>query len=93
MLVNSDFGMEDPLGGGIQCASTKGYMIEHGKIGTSLTEVSLSGSVLEVLKSIDGVGKKLEFGLGTCGKGSEDYVPVGDGGPHLRIQKAVVSGG
>ena len=93
MLVNSDFGMEDPLGGGIQCASTKGYMIEHGKIGTSLTEVSLSGSVLEVLKSIDGVGKKLEFGLGTCGKGSEDYVPVGDGGPYLRIQKAVVSGG
>jgi TldD protein len=93
MLVNSDFGMEDPLGGGIQCTSTKGYMIEHGKIGAPLTGVSLSGSVLEVLKSIDGVGKELQFGVGSCGKGSEDYVPVGDGGPYLRIQKAVVSGG
>ena len=93
MLVHSNFGMEDPLGGGIQCTSTKGYMIDHGKIGTPLTEVSLSGSVLTVLKSIDGVGKKLEFGLGTCGKGSEDYIPVGDGGPYLRIQKAIVSGG
>jgi len=93
MLVRSNFGMEDPLGGGIQCTSAKGYMIEHGKIGTPLTEVSLSGSVLELLKSIDGVGKELEFGSGTCGKGSEDYVPVGDGGPYLRIQKAIVSGG
>ncbi len=93
MVLRSNFGMEDPLGGGIQCTSTKGYMIEHGKIGAPLTEVSLSGSVLTVLKSIDGVGKELEFGLGTCGKGTEDLVPVGDGGPYLRIQRAIVSGG
>jgi TldD protein len=93
MVVGSSFGMEDPLGGGMQCTSRKGYMIEHGQIGAPLTEVSLSGSVLEVLKSIDGVGKNLEFDPGTCGKGSEDYVPVGDGGPYLRIQKAIVSGG
>jgi TldD protein len=93
LLVDSTFGMEDPLGGGMQCTSAKGYMIEHGKIGAPLTEVSLSGSVLEVLKSIDGVGKMFEMGVGTCGKGSEDFVPTGDGGPHLRIQKAIVSGG
>jgi TldD protein len=93
MLVHSSFGMEDPLGGGMQCTSNKGYMIEHGQIGAPLAEVSLSGSVLEVLKSIDGVGKDLELVSGTCGKGSEDYVPEGDGGPCLRIQKAIVSGG
>jgi TldD protein len=93
MLVRSSFGMEDPLGGGMQCSSNKGYMIEHGQVGTPLTEISLSGSVLEVLKGIDGVGKTIEFGAGTCGKGSEDYVPVGDGGPYLRVRKAVVSGG
>lgn len=93
MLVHSNFGMEDPLGGGIQCTSTKGYTIKHGQIETPLTEVSLSGSVLELLKSIDGVGKEIKFGSGTCGKGSEDYVPVGDGGPYLRIQKAILSGG
>jgi TldD protein len=93
LLVHSNFGMEDPLGGGIQCTSTKGYMIEHGQIGTPLTEVSLSGSVLELLRSIDGVGKEIKFGSGTCGKGTEDYVPVGDGGPYLRIQKTIVSGG
>ena len=93
ILVKASFGMEDPLAGGIQCTSSKGYLIEHGKATTPLTEISLSGNVLEVLKSIDGVGKTLKFGVGTCGKGSEDFVPVGDGGPHLRIQKAIVSGG
>ena len=93
MLVKASFGMEDPLAGGIQCTSSKGYLIEHGKVTTPLTEISLSGNVLEVLRSIDGVGKTLNFGVGTCGKGSEDYVPVGDGGPYLRIQKAIVSGG
>jgi TldD protein len=93
MLVKASFGMEDPLAGGIQCTSSKGYLIERGKATSPLTEVSLSGNVLEVLKGIDGVGKTLKFGVGTCGKGSEDYVPVGDGGPYLRIQKAIVSGG
>jgi TldD protein len=68
-------------------------LIEHGKATTPLTEISLSGNVLEVLKSIDGVGKTLSFGVGTCDKGSEDSVPVGDGGPYLRIQKAIISGG
>jgi len=93
ILVKASFGMEDPLAGGIQCTSSKGYLIEHGKATTPLTEISLSGNVLEVLRSIDGVGKTLKFGVGTCGKGSEDFVPVGDGGPYLRIQKAIVSGG
>jgi TldD protein len=93
MLVKASFGMEDPLAGGIQCSSSKGYLIEHGRVTSPLTEISLSGNVLEVLRSIDGIGKTLEFGVGTCGKGSEDYVPVGDGGPYLRIQKAIVSGG
>jgi TldD protein len=93
MLVKASFGMEDPLAGGIQCTSSKGYLIEHGKATTPLTEISLSGNVLEVLKSIDGVGKTLSFGVGTCDKGSEDSVPVGDGGPYLRIQKAIISGG
>ncbi|WXG47536.1 MAG: TldD/PmbA family protein [Candidatus Atabeyarchaeum deiterrae] len=93
MLVNSSFGMEDPLGGGIQCTSNKGYMIEKGKLTTPLTEVALAGSVLDLLKNIDGVGNDFKLGPGTCGKGSEDFVPAGDGGGYLRIKKAIVSGG
>jgi len=93
MLVHASFGMEDPLGGGIQCTSSKGYMIENGVLTTPLSEIALSGNVLDLLKNIDGVGKEFEVGSGTCGKGSEDYIPVGDGGGHLRIKKAIISGG
>jgi TldD protein len=93
MLVHASFGMEDPLGGGIQCTSSKGYMIENGETTTPLSEIALSGNVLDLLKNIDGAGKEFEIGSGTCGKGSEDYVPVGDGGGHLRINKAIISGG
>jgi TldD protein len=93
MLIRGSFGMEDPLGGGIQCSSNKGYMIEHGKLAAPLTEVSLSGSVLDLLRGIEAVGKDFEVGRGTCGKGSEDYVPVGSGGGSVRIKKAMVSGG
>jgi TldD protein len=93
MLVHGSFGMEDPLGGGIQCSSNKGYMIEHGHLTTPLTEVSLSGSVLDLLRGIEAAAKDFEVGRGTCGKGSEDYVPVGSGGGAIRIKKAMVSGG
>jgi TldD protein len=31
MLVHGSFGMEDPLGGGMQCTSRKGYLIENGQ--------------------------------------------------------------
>jgi TldD protein len=93
MLIHASFGMEDPLGGGIQCTTSKGYMIENGKTTAPLSEVALSGNVLDLLKNIDGVGKRFEISSGTCGKGSEDYVPVGSGGGHLRIKKAIISGG
>jgi TldD protein len=93
MLIHASFGMEDPLGGGIQCTTSKGYMIENGKTTAPLSEVALSGNVLDLLKNIDGVGKRFEISSATCGKGSEDYVPVGSGGGHLRIKKAIISGG
>ncbi len=93
MLAHANFGMEDPLGGGIQCTSSKGYMIENGKIAGALTSVSLAGRVLDLLKNIDGASRDFEMSVGTCGKGSEDYVPAGDGGCYLRISKAMVSGG
>jgi len=53
--------------------------------------VSLSGNTLEILKHIDLVGRDLVLGHpGLCGKGQ--MVPVGDGGPHIRIAKCVVGG-
>lgn len=94
MLVRGFFGMEDPLGGGLQATSKKGYLIENGQKTKILKAVTLSGSVLELLKNIDAVSKgNLELSAGTCGKGYEDYVPVTSGGSYLRVKKALISPG
>ncbi|OLS13124.1 MAG: zinc-dependent protease [Promethearchaeota archaeon CR_4] len=93
-LEHGYFGMEDPLGGGIQCTSKKGWLIEHGKITLLLGPVTLSGRVLDLLHSIDAVTRTpFTFHAGTCGKGSEDYVPVTSGGSMLRAREAVVGPG
>ena len=94
MLVHGFFGMEDPLGGGMQCTSKKGYLIENGERTKILKAIALSGDVLEMLKNIDAVSKDaLKLDGGTCGKGSEDMVPVTSGGSYLRAKNALVSPG
>lgn len=92
-LVKSSHGMEDPLGGGIQVSSVKGYLIENGKLTKLLRPVSLSGKVLELLKNVDAVGKDFKLHSGSCGKGYEDFVRVSSGGPSIRVKEAIVSGG
>lgn len=94
MLVHAFSGMEDPLAGGMQLKSKKGYMIEKGKLTKVFSTLTLTENVLDFIASIDAVGKKDQFEMrtGTCGKGHEDLVPVGSGGVHIRA-KAVVSQG
>ena len=58
---------------------------------TPLRDVSLTGFTLQTLSNIDGLSKHWALGdPGYCGKGQ--YVPVGDGGPHVRIRDAIVGG-
>jgi len=94
LLIHSYFGMEDPLGGAMQNTAKKGYLIENGEKTKVLKAVTLSGRVLEVLPKIDAISNDpTKFGGGTCGKGSEDHIPVGDGGSYTRIKEALVSPG
>lgn len=94
MLLNPVSGMEDPLAGGMELKSKKGRVIEKGKVGRVLSTLTLSENVPALIASIDAVGKKSQFSTesGTCGKGYEDFVPVGDGGVYIRA-KAVVGQG
>jgi len=94
LLVHGYYGMEDPLGGGMQNTSKKGYLIENGVKTKILKAVALTGSVLEVLNNIDAISHdKLAIDGGTCGKGDEDHVPVGSGGSYTRITEALISPG
>ncbi|MFX0041595.1 MAG: TldD/PmbA family protein [Candidatus Hodarchaeota archaeon] len=94
ILIHGSFGMEDPLGGGMQNTSKKGYLIENGEKTKLLKAVALTGSVLETLPKIDAISKgSIKIDGGTCGKGDEDHVPVGSGGTYVRIKEALISPG
>ena len=94
MIAKSYFGMEDPIGGGCQCSSRKGFLIKKGEITEILKGIALSGYVLEILQNIDAISKdKTELHGGTCGKGHADLVPVSDGGSFIRIKEALISPG
>ena len=95
VIVNhSYFGMEDPIGGGMQCTSKKGYLIENGEKTQLLKGIALSGYVLDVLQNIDAVSNDAtKFHGGTCGKGHADGVPVTDGGSYIRIKEVLISPG
>jgi TldD protein len=94
LLNRGYFGMEDPLGGGLQVTSKKGYLIENGKKSKLLKAITLSGSVLKLLKNIDAISNdKRKLKPGTCGKGYEDFVPVTSGGSYIRVKNALISPG
>lgn len=89
--VGSRGGQVDTAKGTFQFSAQEAYRIRRGRLAGPLRDVSLTGFTLETLSNIDGVGKAFAWGdPGYCGKGQ--YVPVGDGGPHVRIRSAVVGG-
>jgi len=71
-----------------------GYMIRHGQIAELVRDVVLTGNIFETLKNIDLLANDLAWadGVGGCGKGAQNPLPVGLGSPHLRIQNVVVGG-
>jgi TldD protein len=72
-----------------------GYMIRDGKVAELVRDVTLTGNVFETLMNIDMIGDDLEWASGSpggCGKGGQNGLRVGIGGPHIRIQNCVVGG-
>ena len=69
------------------------WMIRHGKIAEPVRDVTLSGNVFKTLANIEAVGNDFYWDeSGGCGKGGQNGLPVGCGGPSLRIKNVVVGG-
>ena len=82
-------GQVDTGRGSFQFAAQEAWKIENGELTTPLKDVSVSGMTLEILSNVDGLCKEGELASpGFCGKGQ--VVPVGDGGPSMRIRNALV---
>ncbi|WP_016952833.1 TldD/PmbA family protein [Anabaena sp. PCC 7108] len=69
------------------------WMIRNGKIAEPVKDVTLSGNVFQTLADIEGIGDDFYWDeSGGCGKGGQNGLPVGCGGPSLRIKDVVVGG-
>jgi len=71
-----------------------GYMVRDGKIAELVRDVVLTGNVFKTLMNIDMIGDTVKWppAGGGCGKGGQSPLPVGLGGPYVRIQDVVVGG-
>jgi TldD protein len=91
-LAKSYGGYVDPARGQFYFTAQEGYLVENGKIGRKVQNVSMSGLTLDVLKNVMGVGNDLKLAFpGTCGKDGQ-WVPVSGGGPHIAVKEIVVGG-
>ncbi len=70
------------------------YEIVNGEVGGLLRNVVLGGSLFETMRSIDAIGTDLKIsgGVGGCGKGEQNPLPVTTGAPHIRIRNVTIGG-
>jgi TldD protein len=69
------------------------WMIRNGQVAEPVRDVTLSGNVFTTLADIEAIGDDFFWDeSGGCGKGGQSGLPVGCGGPSLRIRNVVVGG-
>ncbi|MFM7528799.1 MAG: TldD/PmbA family protein [Nodosilinea sp.] len=69
------------------------WMIRHGQLAEPVRDVTLSGNVFRTLADIVAIGDDFYWDeSGGCGKGGQSGLPVGCGGPSLRIKNVIVGG-
>ncbi|MBE9177453.1 TldD/PmbA family protein [Oculatella sp. LEGE 06141] len=74
-------------------AAGEAWMIRNGEIAEPVRDVNLSGNVFTTLADVEAIGDDFYWDeSGGCGKGGQSGLPVGCGGPSLRIRDVVVGG-
>ncbi len=86
-------GQVDITSGKFVFGCTEAYLIDNGKIGAPIKGAMLIGNGPDAMKRVSMVGNdmKLDTGIGNCGKAGQ-WVPVGVGQPHLRMDQVTVGG-
>ncbi|MBN8950426.1 MULTISPECIES: metalloprotease TldD [unclassified Rhizobium] len=86
-------GQVDITSGKFVFGCTEAYLIEDGKVGAPIKGAMLIGNGPDAMKRVTMIGNdmKLDTGVGNCGKAGQ-WVPVGVGQPHLRMDQITVGG-
>jgi TldD protein len=91
--VNFGGGQVDITSGKFVFSATEAYLIENGRVGSSIKGATLIGNGPDVLTKVTMIGNdlKLDDGVGTCCKAGQS-VPVGVGQPTIKISNLTVGG-
>ncbi len=73
-------------------SSQYAYKIEKGKMTDLIRDVIIQGNVFETLRNIDAIGCDFAMHSGGCGKGAQNPLPIGIGGPSIRIKNCLIGG-
>lgn len=86
--------LEDPAGGSFELKTLGGHIIENGEIKEPIERATLSSSsFIDTFMNVCAVGKNMEkMNTGTCGKGHEDWVSVGNPSPFVLVKSLIVGG-
>ncbi|RLI09473.1 hypothetical protein DRO32_00540 [Candidatus Bathyarchaeota archaeon] len=87
-------GQVDPIRGTFTFGVQEVYRVEGGEITERLSNTSISGNILLVLRRISAIGREFDepqFSAGFCGKQMQ-RVPVGTSGPWLLVEGLLVGG-
>lgn len=87
----SVLGGQTNIDGTFQFGIQEGYRIVNGEIREPLRNVGIAGYTIETLSQITRISKDIEFKPGYCGKSGQS-VPVGTGGPYVRVERMKVGG-
>jgi TldD protein len=91
MVVGSRGGMG---GEDFTFSAMHGYMVEDGKLAQPIKNFTLSGNLFATLKNIVACSNEVKMfsSAGGCGKSGQIPLPVGLGGPHVLLKKALIGG-
>ena len=86
-------GQVDITSGKFVFGCTEAYLIEDGKVTAPVKGAMLIGNGPDAMRRVSMIGNdtKLDTGIGNCGKAGQ-WVPVGVGQPHLRMDQVTVGG-
>ncbi|MHA1730119.1 MAG: TldD/PmbA family protein [Promethearchaeota archaeon] len=91
LCINWKYGYVRPSIGQFMFKMERAWRVKAGEKVQLLRDAALSGIMLESLNKITAIGKNIKFDDGTCGKGGQG-VPVGSGGPYVRMNDTVIGG-
>jgi TldD protein len=89
----ADFrGGQAQMNASFQVGIQEAYEIVNGEIGSSVTDLSISGIATDSLYKIEAISKEeFNFEAGRCGKGQEAF--ISSGGPNIRFAKGGITFG